>query len=281
MDAIREIRDTRWYLLLFLLLIAAVYHGIIYDMVMDWERDPNYSHGFLVPFISGYLLWLRRDLVRTSPVAPANSGIAILLFGIFMLLLGYGATEYMTMRTSMLVITGGMVAFVYGYPLLKAVLVPLGYLFFMVPIPYILYDAVAFPLKLFVAKVAVFGLKLCNLPVLREGNVIIFPNITLEVVDACSGMRSLMSLLALSTAYGFMFLKKPWQRVIIVIAAVPVAIATNVFRVFATGFLARHVGRKAAEGFFHDFAGLAVFVTAMVLIAAIGWLLGKGGRNAG
>lgn len=281
MNSITALRETRWYLLIFILLLAAVYHGIVYGMVLDWDRDPNYSHGFLVPFISCYLLWLRRDMVSESMAAPTNSGIFILLFGVVMLVLGYGASEFMTMRSSMLVIIGGMIAFVYGYQLLKAVLVPLSYLFFMVPIPYILYDAVAFPLKLFVAKVAVMGLKLFSLPVVREGNVIIFPNITLEVVDACSGMRSLMSLLALSTAYGFMFLKKPWQRIAIVIAAVPIAIATNVFRVFATGYLARYVGQKAAEGFFHDFAGLAVFVTAMVLIALTGWLIGRGGRNAG
>jgi exosortase len=196
------------------------------------------------------------------------------------LLLGVSSVEFMTMRSSMIIVTAGMIAFVYGYPLLRVLLVPLGYLFFMIPIPYILYDEVAFPLKLFVAKVAVAGLKLFSLPVLREGNVIIFPNITLEVVDACSGMRSLMSLLALSTAYGFMFLRRPWQRVVLVLAAVPVAVATNVFRVFVTGFLARHVGKGAAEGFFHDFAGLAVFATAMVLIAVIGWLLSMGGRNA-
>ncbi|ABB37648.1 eight transmembrane protein EpsH [Oleidesulfovibrio alaskensis G20] len=280
MNAAEGLRGTRGYLLVFGLLMAVIYHQIAVEMVMNWEHDPNYSHGFLVPFIAGYLLWLRRDAVRQVPVKPAAGGMVILTGGLVTLLLGVSSVEFMTMRSSMIIVTAGMIAFVYGYPLLRVLLVPLGYLFFMIPIPYILYDEVAFPLKLFVAKVAVAGLKLFSLPVLREGNVIIFPNITLEVVDACSGMRSLMSLLALSTAYGFMFLRRPWQRVVLVLAAVPVAVATNVFRVFVTGFLARHVGKGAAEGFFHDFAGLAVFATAMVLIAVIGWLLSMGGRNA-
>jgi exosortase len=280
MNAAEGLRGTRGYLLVFGLLMAVIYHQIAVEMVMNWEHDPNYSHGFLVPFIASYLLWLRRDAVRQVPVKPAAGGMVILAGGLVTLLLGVSSVEFMTMRSSMIIVTAGMIAFVYGYPLLRVLLVPLGYLFFMIPIPYILYDEVAFPLKLFVAKVAVAGLKLFSLPVLREGNVIIFPNITLEVVDACSGMRSLMSLLALSTAYGFMFLRRPWQRVVLVLAAVPVAVATNVFRVFVTGFLARHVGKGAAEGFFHDFAGLAVFATAMVLIAVIGWLLSMGGRNA-
>ena len=156
----------------------------------------------------------------------------------------------------------------------------------MVPLPYTLYDMLALPLKSLVSWSAATGIKLLGLPVLREGNMILFPNITLEVVDACSGLRSLTSLIALGVAYAFLFLKRPWQRVVLTVATVPIAVFTNALRVFITGLLARHAGAAAAEGFFHDFAGLAVFVMAMVLTALAGFALGgpprknKGGPDA-
>ena len=179
-----------------------------------------------------------------------------------------------------MVILTGIVWYLYGNKVLRLLALPLGYLFFMVPIPVTIYDAMSFPLKLFVTKVSVGMLKLTGLPVLREGNVIMFPNITLEVVEACSGMRSLMSLIAMGTAYAFMILRKPWQRVVIILSTVPIAIGTNVLRVYVTGVLSRHYGAVAAEGFFHDFAGFAVFFAALAALICLGSLLvWLGGRN--
>jgi len=150
----------------------------------------------------------------------------------------------------------------------------------MVPIPYIVYDAFAFPLKMFVTKVSVGFLQTIGVVVMREGNILMFPSTTLEVADACSGIRSIMSLLALSVAYGFFLRVSPLKRLIIALSAFPIAIVTNALRVIVTGILAQWWGSKAAEGFFHEFAGLAVFGVAIVLLVGLGALLGRGGKAA-
>jgi exosortase len=149
----------------------------------------------------------------------------------------------------------------------------------MVPLPYIVYDAIAFPLKLFVTRVSIYFLKLVGVVVLREGNVIMLPLTTLEVADACSGIRSLVSLLALSVAYAFFLKIAPARRALLVISAIPIAIAANAFRVIGTGLLAQYWGAQAAEGFFHEFAGLAVFAVAIASLVGVGALLSKGKRG--
>lgn len=149
----------------------------------------------------------------------------------------------------------------------------------MVPLPYIVYDAIAFPLKLFVAKFSVLALKAAGVVVLREGNIIMFPSTTLEVADACSGLRSLVSLLALAVAYAFLSQKSAVRRTLVILSAVPIAMVTNMTRVIVTGFLAQYYGAAAAEGFFHEFAGMAVFALAMVLLVAFGGLLRKVGKQ--
>lgn len=264
---------NRVRLLIIAPLLVAVYYGVVPDMVQQWVQDENYSHGFLVPMIAGYFLYLRCDELGRAPVSPWKPGVLVLLFGLAQLLLGWLCTEYFTMRSSLVVVLAGLVLFLFGTVIFRIMALPLLYLLFMVPIPYIVYDAVAFPLKLFVTRVSVATLKIAGVTVLREGNIIMFPATTLEVADACSGIRSLISLLALAVALAF-FLKIPvWKRWLLVCMAVPIAIVTNASRVIVTGFLAQFWGASAAEGFFHEFAGLAVFGVAMVLLVSMGALL--------
>lgn len=264
------IRHYRTNLFVGLLLLAGLYYTIVPDMVRQWYDDDNYSHGFLVPFIAGYFLYQRWEELKTAEVSPWSPGLAVVIAGLFQLTVARLGTELFTMRTSLIVILAGLVLYWFGKKVMAIMAMAIGYLVFMVPLPYIVYDSIAFPLKLLVTKYSVLALRLCNIPVLREGNIIIFPSITLEVADACSGMRSLMSLLALSTAYAI-YLKVPlWKKLIVIFAAIPIAILTNGLRVFVTGVLAQHWGAKAAEGFFHEFAGLAVFVLAMGLLILVG-----------
>jgi len=170
------------------------------------------------------------------------------------------------------------VFFFFGKRVWQLSALSLLFLFFMVPLPYIIYDAVSFPLKLFVTKTSVGALKLMGLPVLREGNIIMFPELTLEVADACSGLRSLVSLLALGVAAAFVVELKGWQRVLVVISAVPIAIFTNWVRVVVTGVLSNRYGAEAASGFFHEFAGFTVFIVALALLGALTFLLKKFSR---
>ena len=256
-------------------LLVVLYWRIVPDMVLQWKQDENYSHGFLVPLIAGYFLWQSWPELKDKAVAPSNWGFVVLVLGLLQLLVAWVGTEFFTMRSSLIVLIAALILLLFGWQMLKEMALPIGYLIFMVPIPYIIYDMVAFPLKLFVTKVSVWFLQLCGVIVMREGNIIMFPSTTLEVADACSGIRSILSLLALAVAYSF-FIQIPAKfRVLIILMALPIAVFTNALRVIVTGFLAQWWGAKAAEGFFHEFAGLAVFALAMVLLVGLGVLLKK------
>lgn len=268
-------KTYRWYLLVPVVLLVAIYAPIYPRMFGDWSADPNYSHGFLVPLISGWFVWKAWPELKETPVKSSSLGFILILFGILLLFGGLSVNELYTSRTSSIFILAGIVQVLFGTKVLMVLGLPIGFLFFMVPLPYTIYDAVALPLRHLVSVMATEGLKLSGFPVLREGNVILLPNISLEVVEACSGMRSLFSLMALGTAYAFIFLKGAWRRIVLVLATIPIAVLTNVVRVFATGVLARHFGAAAAEGFFHDFAGFVVFAVAMVFTALTGLLLAK------
>jgi exosortase len=271
-------RRDGWFLAILVPLLIAVYAGIIPALVVDWGEDPNYSHGFLVPLISGWFVWQRRFELKAAAIRPANAGLAVIFGSLALLVVGTAGTEYFTMRSSLVFLLAGIVLYLFGWAVLKILALPIGFLLFMVPLPYIVYDAAAFPLKLFISKVSVFVLKAMGVIVWREGNIIMFPETILEVADACSGLRSLMSLAALAVALAFLSQKSVVKRTLLILSALPIAIFTNMLRVIVTGFLAQYYGAAAAEGFFHEFAGMAVFVLAMVLLFMMGAVLRKSGK---
>jgi exosortase len=250
--------------------VGALYWPVIVPMVKQWASDDNYSHGFLVPIISLYLAYMRKNELYSANIHPCNAGLALVLFGLMMLLLGWVATEFLTMRSSLVVVLSGSILYLWGWEIFKILLAPLCYLFLMVPIPAVLYDAAAFPLKLFVTNVSVLSMKALGIVVWQEGNILMFPNITLEVADACSGLRSIMSLLALGAAYAFVLHTLIRDRIILIVSTLPIAILTNCLRVVATGVLAQYFGSAAAEGFFHEFAGLFVFAAAVSMFLVLG-----------
>lgn len=263
--------------LLFVLILCAagVYFNIFQRLFLELLKDPNYSHGLLVPAISGYFVWRQRHELQKYPFQPASSGLFLILFALLVLFTGVAAQEHFSMRASFVFLLAGIVLFLLGWQWFKELSLALGFLFFMIPLPYIVYDAMAFPLKLFVAKFSVIALKLLGVVVVREGNIIMFPQTVLEVADACSGLRSLMSLLALGVALAVFSQPKLSRRALLVALTLPIAISTNMIRVIGTGLLAQHYGAAAAEGFFHEFAGMAVFTLAMVLLVASSALLKK------
>lgn len=255
--------------------VVGVYAGILQNLYFDWMNDPNYSHGLLVPLISAYFVWQQRKKLEKLEIRPANSGLVLILFAMLVLFAGIAAQEYFSKRSSLIFLLAGIILFQFGWEWLKSLALPVGFLFFMIPLPYIVYDAMAFPLKLFVAKFSVITLKLIGVVVLREGNIIMFPQTVLEVADACSGLRSLMSLLALGVALAVVSQKRTVAMVLLVVLTIPIAILTNMIRVIGTGYLAQYYGAAAAEGFFHEFAGMGVFVLAMVMLFVCSGLLRK------
>jgi exosortase len=268
-------RADLWYLVLLLPLLAAVYATIMPGMALQWMEDPNYSHGFLVPLIAGYFVYRSRRELASAVVRPSFWGLPVIIGSLALLVVGIAGTEYFSMRSSLVFLLAGMVLYLFGRDVFKILALPIGFLLFMVPLPYIVYDAIAFPLKLFITKVSVFALKAMGVIVWREGNIIMFPETILEVADACSGLRSLVSLAALAVAMAFLTQKTTIKRLLLILSAIPIAIVTNMLRVIVTGFLAQYYGAAAAEGFFHEFAGMAVFVVAMVLLFVVGTVLRK------
>ena len=256
-------------------LLAALYYKILYSLGTQWYADPDYSHGFLVPLLSGYFVWERRERLRSLPVAPSPWGIILLGGGLLMLLIGSAGAELYMQRTSIIVVIAGLVLLMLGREFLRVLLFPIAFLFFMVPLPAIIVNAVAFPLQLFAAKTATFCLYNFGIPVLREGNVIVLAGTTLEVAEACSGIRSLQALLALGTVYAYFTQHVMWKRWTLVLLSIPIAIAANAFRVTGTGVLTHYWGVEAAQGFYHTFEGWLIFVVAFALLLICGLLLSK------
>jgi exosortase len=255
--------------------LAIAYAGTIQSMVADWMTDDNASHGFFVPLVSGYLIWLQKSDLSEAKVEPANTGFTVALAAVTMLILGDIASERYVTRLSILVALAGCILFWLGRGVLRRLLAPLCYLLFMIPLPAIVLNAVTMPLKLLVSAISVSTLRLLGIPVLREGSIIMLPNISLEVVEACSGLRSLESLLAFAAAYALIFQKSAAGRTLLIAAAVPIAIFANIVRVVVTGLLARGMGASAAEGFFHESAGIAVFILALAMLAGLHRLMRK------
>ncbi len=256
-------------------LMLILYREVLWGLGSDWNNDPDYSHGFLVPFLSAYFVWERWDILVEEHPSPSLWGIGLLAGGLLSLAVGLIGAELYVQRMSLIVVLSGLVLLVLGWKYLWLLSLPIGFLIFMIPLPTIVVNTIAFPLQLFAAQTASFCLFSLGIPVLREGNLIMLASTTLEVAEACSGLRSLLSLLALGTVYGYFSQNVMWKRWALVILSVPIAIVANAARVSGTGILAHFFGAEAAEGFYHTFEGWLVFVVAFILLFVCGVVLSK------
>jgi exosortase len=248
---------------------ALLYRQVIAKLVMDWYNDDNYSHGFLIVPLALYFVWERREKLRKMALAPSAFGLVVVLGSVLVLVAGILGSELFLMRISILGTLVGIVLFLGGWSYLRALAFPLAFLLLMIPIPAIIFNQVAFPLQLLASQFGESAMGIANVPVLREGNVLILANTTLEVAEACSGIRSLVSLLTLAIVFGYFSDPRGWVRTLLALSSVPVAIVTNGFRVAGTGIAAHRFGAAAAEGFFHEFSGWLVFVSAFMLMLAV------------
>ena len=264
----------------FVVILAALYAGILRALVLQWWDDANYSHGFLVPLFSGFLVWQRRTELKTLASDGATVGLALILGGIGMLLVGDLAAENFLMRSSLIVVLAGLVLFHLGPRIFRAVLFPLAFLFFMVPVPGVVFYAVTFPLQQLAAENAAWTLDLLGVPVLLDGNVIHLSQISLGVTEACSGIRSLISLLAGAVAGASLLLPSGWIMVAFVASAVPITILANAARVVMTGLIGQWFGIEYATGFFHEFAGWAIYVSAAACLLGVYGLIRIGQKLA-
>jgi exosortase len=253
------------------LLIAAVYYQVLVKLVTDWWQIPDFSHGFLVPLFAAYLVWEKRKILRDTKIAPCWSGIAVIVLGLVVLLLGVYGSELFLSRVSLIILLAGLVLCFGGYQFLKELRFALLVLFLAIPIPAIVFNQITFPLQILASKLASALLTMppFNVPVLREGNVIELPLMKLEVAEACSGIRSLMSLFTLAVFYGYFLEKSNLRRVVLVLASFPIAIAANAVRILGTGLCVQYWDPDKALGFFHEFSGWVIFLVSLVCLYTV------------
>jgi len=297
-----------WRILAIAGALVFAYATVLAKLGADWWTDENYSHGLLIPFIIGFIVWGQRERLAQSARRPAMwCGLLAITTAMLALWAGTAGAELFVQRTSLVLILAGILLYFWGFQLLRLMIVPLFLLLLAIPIPAIIFNKIAFPLQLFASRCAVSAMTLFDIPVLRQGNVIELMPLgaretkKLEVVEACSGIRSLMTLVTLAVVFAYFTHPRDdsdgdgnassspffnsafarlkqfgfWRSTIIVLSAIPIAIFTNALRVSGTGILARYYGTRVADGFFHTFSGWVIYVVAFLMLFGVGWLLDR------
>ena len=287
-----------WRVFVVIAALFFIYASVLLRLSNTWWTDANYSHGLLLPFVIAYILWSQRQKLTESPSNPSTFwGSLAIGVALFALWVGVAGAELYVQRLSLLLMIGGVIVYWRGFHLLRLMWMPLGLLLLAIPIPAILFNQVAFPLQLFASQCAVWSMQALDIPVVRQGNVIELMPLNslqtrkLEVVEACSGIRSLLTLLTLGAVLAYLTapraranLASGWRPVtswggcrfaLVLFAAVPIAIVTNALRVSGTGILAHYFGTRIADGFFHAFSGWLIYVAALVLLFCFTWLLDR------
>ena len=247
-------------------IILWLYGPILIHLVGQWWHDPNFSHGFFVPLFSALIVWHQRGKLVNLPLQPSWMGLGIAAIAVFTLIVGQLGAELFLSRSSLLILLAGLIVLFCGWNYFRTLLFPWAFLALMIPIPSIVFNQIAFPLQLLASRVASLSLPLMGVPVLREGNVIILPAMPLEVAEACSGIRSLLSLVTLAIIYGYVMEKRIWVRCVLVLASIPIAVAANSVRIIGTGLIVQYWDPEKAQGYFHASWGWIIFVISLAML---------------
>src|SRR6202163_4463453 len=253
-------------------LLTLAYFPVLRHLVEQWSTDEDVSHGFFVPPVAAFIAWQRRDRILALDYHPAWWGLGVMAWAALQGYVGTLGAELFLQRTSFLIALVGLLLVVGGTKLIRMLAFPLLLLPFMIPLPGVIYNQITFPLQLFASRVAEFNLGLMGIPVLRDGNVLELASQKLSVVEACSGIRSLLSLSFLSLVFAYFFDSKVWMRWVLLIATVPIAIIANSARVTLTGVFSE-IDPALAAGFFHEAEGWVIFVVALVILVVVHQLL--------
>ncbi|MBM3783956.1 MAG: exosortase/archaeosortase family protein [Acidobacteria bacterium] len=246
-------------------ILILAYLPILGRMADQWSNDEDMSHGFLVPAVAAWIAYQRRQEIMAAELKPNKLGLVVMVLAILQMCVGILGAELFLQRSAFVGSVWGAVLFLGGWPLVRMLALPLLLLPLMVPLPAVVYNQVTFPLQLFASAVAENALSIIGIPVLRDGNVLELANQKLSVVEACSGIRSLMSLTFLSLVYGYMSESSLKIRWAIFLASIPIAVAANAFRVTVTGIISEY-NPELAKGFFHTLEGGIAFAFAFALM---------------
>jgi exosortase len=249
--------------------ILWMYAGIVSSLARQWASDDNYSHGFFVVPLALYFCWERRGALKAASPQPSIIGLILITVSLVILLAGLLGAELFLTRISLIGVVAGVVLYVWGWQHFRTLAFPIAFLFLMIPLPTIVFNQLAFPLQLLASRAGEAVINLAGIPVLREGNVLQLPSRTLEVAEACSGIRSLVSLVMLAIVLGHFTEPRIGRRILIALAAIPIAILANAARVAGTGLASELISPAAAEGFLHTFSGWVLFVVAFIGLVAV------------
>jgi exosortase len=267
------VRSHRWLLLIVVAAIGMLYATNFEKLFSDWSVDENYSHGFFVPIAFFWMLWRQRHELESTKVSPRWWGILIVIMALLQLAAGTMGAENFVAHSSLLTLLCGITLFLFGIEILRLVAFPIAWLLFMIPLPSIIFYSITFPLQLLASKLAVGILDLLRVPNVCEGNVIYLANFTAGVVEACSGIRSLVSMLAFAVLMGYLLNMSVRSRWILAFSSVPIALGMNAARIAGTGIAGNYLGARWAEGVFHTFSGWVLFLGSLGLMLGVVRLL--------
>lgn len=256
-------------------LLIFLYYPELQSIVESWSSGYQYSHGYLIPLISGYLIWRKREDLRNSVVQPDIKGLIVFLTGISLLVIGYAAYEPFIRRYSLIITIVGLTYFLLGKQISKIILFPVGYLILMIPIPFILFKSLASNLRTINVKAAYSISESLGIPLMRDGATFFLPNVTLEMIDWCTGIQSLIAMTAISLLYVYLTRMTFISKIILVILSVPLAIAGNIFRILVNIFLAYFFGDEILRGIVHNLQGMINFSFTLLLLVLVSVIMKK------
>jgi exosortase D (VPLPA-CTERM-specific) len=258
-----------------LLLTVAVFSSALRELIARWYRQDEYSHGFLIPIVAAWMLWMRRDALRASVGHPSWCGPLVILLAALMLLVGELSAFYLLSQLGFVTALLGIVLMIGGFSLLRSTFVPIAFLIFAIPLPYFIDSELSWRLQLLSSQLGVFFIRLFGVPVHLTGNVIDLGIYKLQVAEACSGLRYLYPLLSFGFLAAYLFQAPWWQRTTVFLSAIPITIVMNSFRIGMVGVLVDRWGIEQAEGMLHFFEGWIIFIASTAILAAEMWLLAR------
>ncbi len=258
-----------------LLLLIFAYWGGLENLFERWNKQEEYSHGYFIPLVTGWMLWQRREALLDGFGAPSWLGVAAILISAVSLLVGEVTALYLLIQLGFLLALLGFVLVLGGWRLIRVTAIPLAFLLFMIPLPYFIDSQLSWRLQLLSSEFGVYMLRLVDIAVYLEGNVIDLGDYKLQVVEACSGLRYLYPFLSLGFLAAYIFRAPIWQRAVVFLATIPITVFMNSLRIALVGILVRENGSEAAEGFLHYFEGWLIFIACLLILAGIIWLFDR------
>ena len=252
---------------------ALAFHSTLSDLLNVWARSEDYSHGFLIIPVSLYLIWRKRQELATLKIYSSKSGLAIIVASLFLYLFSILGGIATLASVAMVFTIFGIVIYLYGYEVTKRLAFPLFFLFFMIPIPSQIYASLTITLQLLVTKISTMILAFTGMPVLAEGNLVLLPNNKLQVVNACSGLRSMTSILTLSALFGYLMLNSFWSKSLLFLSGIPVSIFINIIRIVLLAVLSHFFTMDIGSEPFHSLIGVTIFIFALIFLFAFKSLL--------